>query len=380
MCPEINTLSSLGSVINLNFTGTATDDADYTREQSQTKVNPLQQQICVPIGILDDTPYEDDSVTVTVTVSSYDPHMNIDPVADTFTLHINDEDRATTVTTQGGTGREGGTNPDHTPVTGQEYVNVPFTFTLARTAERSVSLNYVLESLTARQSLDYTGTGGTITIPEGQTAGHVLVLIVNDSEYESDRNERITLVIIGGSNRSGATGIRATGYIQDNDPAPTIRIADATVMEGEILEFQLTLSEPPSFATNVAYSITDDTAAERRDYWVPRNRSLSIPSGETTAQISIEAREDLYTEGDETLTLTNVVNADIQRGVATGTIEDEDEGKPTMVDTLPGNRRSQETIIPGDSWENRTAKVVVIEHQWYQGWWRPPCRAARATS
>ena len=127
-----------------------------------------------------------------------------------------------------------------------------------------------------------------------------------------------------------------------------------------------------SHAITVQYSITAVTATEQQDYRVPRNLSVIIPSGETTAQISIETREDIYVEGDETLTidLTGAGNAVIQRGSATGTIEDEDEGKPQVVDTIPGNRRTGATINPGDSWETRTAKVGVIEYYYDQDWFK----------
>ena len=372
MCLEIDILSSLTSEVTLNYSGTGTENADYRPRHHQVGIATNQKQFCVPIDLPDDNIYEDDTETIIVYLSSSDPHMNVDPTADTFTLSITDHDRAPNLTIEGGTGHEGGSNMGHTPVPGQEFGNVPFTFTLAGTAERGIDFHYELQPITATPDLDYSNISGTVIIPAGQTVGHLLVPIIDDSEFESDQPERFRFFIIGSGQRVHANGKHATGYIRDNDPAPTISIADATALEGENLEFQLTLSPASGFVTNVAYSITGVSATEQRDYRVPRSQSLSIPSGATSARISIETRDDLYIEEDETLTvtLTGVENATAVRGSATGTIEDEDEGKPPVVDTIRANRWTRTTISPGDSWENRTAKVGIIEHYYDQDWFK----------
>ena len=92
--------------------------------------------------------------------------------------------------------------------------------------------------------------------------------------------------------------------------------------------------------------------------WWPITRSappcwstITIPDGETAARIVIPIREDLAVEGNETFTV-NLHSADyaaIATPTVTVTIVDGDAGKPPVVDTIPGNRRSTKTISPGDS-------------------------------
>jgi chitinase len=98
-----------------------------------------------------------------------------------------------------------------------------------------------------------------------------------------------------------------------------------TAVEGEFLQFLLTLSEPAS--ENVSFDIqtTDQTATAPDDYESKMGRRL-FAAGETERKIWVRTVDDQDVEGDETLelTLSNVENAKLGISSASGKIVDND--------------------------------------------------------
>lgn len=84
--------------------------------------------------------------------------------------------------------------------------------------------------------------------------------------------------------------------------APDISIGDIIGVEGSILEFTMTLSEPSCSAIEMILSFTDDTA-DASDY---DNASVTIiiPSGSTSIIIPVTTFDDTLSEGDETFTIS----------------------------------------------------------------------------
>ena len=137
----------------------------------------------------------------------------------------------------------------------------------------------------------------------------------------------------------GATEYRLTATDEDGDAAAlsfeievadpiTVSIADARAMEGEPLEFGITLSEPAPEAVTVVWRTIDGTARSPSDYAAPPGGrgELMIGAGRSAAAIVVATVDDDLAEGEETFTVTLVgaSNAELGDGEATGGIVDDD--------------------------------------------------------
>jgi hypothetical protein len=113
-------------------------------------------------------------------------------------------------------------------------------------------------------------------------------------------------------------------------PAPaTLSIGDASLGEGghgtSLLAFPITRSDISTQATTVTFTTSDLTATAGSDY-VSRFGTATIPAGETSVNVVIVVNGDGSVEADETfqVTLTRPTNAALRKGVATGTLVNDD--------------------------------------------------------
>ena len=106
---------------------------------------------------------------------------------------------------------------------------------------------------------------------------------------------------------------------------PVLSVSPATALEGEALEFTVTLSAASADAVTVAYAATGVTATAGTDFTAPGSgATLTIAPGQTTETITIDTLTDAEDEDAETLTLTLSApqNATLGTATATGTIDE----------------------------------------------------------
>ena len=132
---------------------------------------------------------------------------------------------------------------------------------------------------------------------------------------------------------NGASIMYYTLVVFRDRPPAVASVAAAAAVEGEPLEFVVTLSYANVADTMVGYSVTGGTATAGTDYTAPAPGAvLTIPAGQKAATIAIATVADEMEENPETLTLTlkNPVNAtlDPAKSTATGTIRDVPELLP----------------------------------------------------
>ena len=127
-------------------------------------------------------------------------------------------------------------------------------------------------------------------------------------------------------NDEGDSPWSSAGSGSTNDlPVPVLSVSPATALEGEALEFAVTLSSASADAVTVAYAATGVTATAGTDFTAPGSGAmLTIPAGDTAATITIETLTDAVDEDAETLTLTLSApqNATLGTATATGTIDE----------------------------------------------------------
>ena len=119
-------------------------------------------------------------------------------------------------------------------------------------------------------------------------------------------------------------------YVSPWGEVTTVRVADATVVEGNEgfteLQFTVSISFPISLPLSVNFATTSGTATADVDY-ISTNGTLTFTGVPPFSQvITVPVRGDTDIEPDETvnLILSNPVRCVIGRGVATGTIRNDD--------------------------------------------------------
>ncbi len=178
----------------------------------------------------------------------------------------------------------------------------------------------------------------------------MLTAAEEDTDYDNDE-VALTLTATGG-------GYDATHTTQvtilDNDEAPlSISIFNDAGLENEgRLQLRIQLNRSAEEAVTVRYATSDQTAVEGDDYTASQGIVIFDP-GATRGVVEIEIMDDDIPEEQETfsVTLSNPTNAEIDRGVGIGTIQDDDGSAKLRVDDA---RVSEE--------EGRVQFRVVLSH------------------
>jgi len=200
----------------------------------------------------------------------------------------------------------------------------PLSFSVVMTSSSggTQTVNYSTVDGTAIAGTDYTSTSGTLTFTSGQTTKTVNVPITNDTLDEADE----TLSLVLSNSTIAVTDDTGLGTITNDDPEPTISVADASVAENAgPLSFTISLSTASGQEVDVDYTTTDVTALAGSDYTTISGTAV-IPAGQTSVQVDVPVTNDDTHESDEglTLDLSSEYNASILDGHAVGTITNDD--------------------------------------------------------
>ena len=197
-----------------------------------------------------------------------------------------------------------------------------------------VSFSYETVAGSATEGDDYTGVAtNTATIIASSTQISIPISIVKDSKDEG--TEVFELVI---SNPVNATISQASALGTIKGEIASLFIADATALESERqMKFIVSLSEVFSrAAVSFNYKTIAGSASDGIDYTGVATRSVTIPTGDTAAEIFIDLSDDSLVEDDETfdLVIFSLVNATTGDIRATGTIKVEDVPILSITDVI----------------------------------------------
>ena len=244
-----------------------------------------------------------------------------------------------------------------------------FEVRLAPSNDQTVTVAYSTTDGTAAAGTDYTAQSDTLTFPASQTAVTMTISVQTTDDDEQESDERFMVIL---SSPSGATLNDDTGEgtIIDNDgdggggngggnggggggggggsddgdgdgsrdvgELPTLSIDDATVVEGDLAKFEVTLSEAATAVVMVDYSTVDGTAVARSDY-TTTSGTLSFEQGEERKTILVPTVQDATAEETEvfTMQLSSPSGATVGNGTGTGTITDDDEPPMLTIDDAP---------------------------------------------
>ena len=311
----VNCVASFGS-------GDTAVAADLSNTAAATSIRPGEVAgSCSFSSVQDSTDEEDETFTVTLSGVSSNAQLAADPTA---TGTIDDDDAPPTV--------------DIADATAIEGDDVEFTVTLSAASEKTVTVRSsgsVDPGDTASDADFASGFFYTTIFDPGQDEKTVTVQTVDDvldEDAETFTLEAGELINV----RAG--DIEATGTITDNDPTPTVTVADAAATEGDKVEFTVTLSAVSGrdvavgYATSVA---TGDTAVSDTDFTAATGTLTILASDSTaTGTVEVQTTEDDATESAETFTLTLSATKNVDLGTpstAKGTINDVSEGNVAVL-------------------------------------------------
>ncbi len=212
--------------------------------------------------------------------------------------------------------------PDGDPGT---TTRATFNVSLNCPSSQTVSVHYKTVNGTALAGRDYKQTSGTLTFAPGKTSAQVQVTILGDTLYTGDTTFSLKL-----SSPTGATIAQdtATGTIPEDEPPPTITLANTSVVEGDTTTFYISLSAPSGLPVKVDYTTVDGMATAGTDY-KQTSGTLTIPAGSITATVTVQSLDDKQIESYESfgLALSNPIRALLATRSAVATItEDNDFG------------------------------------------------------
>jgi hypothetical protein len=204
--------------------------------------------------------------------------------------------------------------------------------TLSAASGRQVTVHYAVTAGTATAGQDFIAGSGTLTFPAGSTSQTIDVPVVPDSLDEADETVVATIDAPTNATISASNDIST---IVDDDPPPSVSVADASVPEGTggpstILHIPVTLSAASGRQVTVLYAVAAGTATPNQDF-TPVSGTLTFAPGETSKTIDVSIVPDDVDEPNKTVIATIGVptNATIGTSTATGTIVDDDH--PTIV-------------------------------------------------
>ena len=307
--------------------------------------------------------------TVTATGTDYDG-----ATASGVTVTVNDDDGPPTLSIN---------SPSVMEADSGATATLTFTVQLkpADGSGNTVTVDYAdARSGTATTSMGVSGpdyetlAGGTLSFAPGETSKSVAVTVSGDDIDEP--HETVVVRLSSPSNATltgGATTLDGTGTINDNDPTPTVSIADATaVPEGNVaapdpptnMTFAVTLSAASGRTVTVPYTLSG-TATAGTDYTEPDPRSVMIAAGQTQASIVIPVAGDEVDEENETITVTlgTPTNATVSTaegaGAASGTITDDDARGVSVTPTTLTVAEADNAGTAATREDQETYKVVL---------------------
>ena len=225
---------------------------------------------------------------------------------------------------------------------GDEDEGVEFTATLTAGVSGKVTATWTasIESGDTAVAADLATTKtGEVEFVENATSATFTVPVNDDSTDEPDQTFTVTLSGVS-SNAQLAADPTAEGTIVDDDPTPTVTVADAAATEGDKVAFAVTLSAVSGRDVEVGYATsvaTGDTAVSGTDFTATTGTlTILAADGTDTGTVEVQTTEDDASEDDETFTLTLSATKNVDLGTpaaAKGTIEDDDAAAaPTITD------------------------------------------------
>ncbi len=206
--------------------------------------------------------------------------------------------------------------------------NATFTVTLSPASDKAVTVNFVTADGSARAGVDYKPLSGSRTFLAGQTSKTITVMVLGDTADEGNETFKVNLSNATNANIADSIG---QGTITDDDPLPTLRIANANPVSEDgrgahNLLYVVTLSGATNRTVTVEYATTVGGTATAGVDFSAISGTMTFNPGQTSKTIVVPVLADTVEEANETIRvgIKNATFATISDGLAQGSILDND--------------------------------------------------------
>jgi hypothetical protein len=279
--------SSQDITVNLAYGGTATRNVDYLSSNVSLFFPAGTTTRAAILTALDDNI---DELNESIFASINTVTNAVENGTQSVTLTINDNDAQPTVNLS--------------------LANSPFAetggvarviATLTNPGSQNITANLQFTG-TAINNTDYTASNNVITFLPGETSGSITLTASDDVDIEGTETAIVRIQSITGLGTIGASG-SVTASITDND-VPFVSLAIGST-SSSFAENAGTLRVRASLDSTTTQTVLVDlafagTAALTEDY-IFSSRTISIPSGSLTGEITLTGVDDLISEGTESV-------------------------------------------------------------------------------
>ncbi|MNJ98988.1 Calx-beta domain protein [compost metagenome] len=288
--------------ITLNYTvaGTATADVDYTALSGRAVIPAGQNNVIIPISVIDDQQIEQ-TETVVLTLTGGSSNSFAYTATGNVTVKIADDENIPANLVLNVTKTADAAEP-------ASQGNFNIALPAGITVPTAITVNYAVTG-TAIAGKDYATLTGVVTIPAGQNNIDVPLMVIDDQEVEG--TERVTLTVTSGT----ATGLVFTGGssesmdIADDDNTPenlVLTIAKSSDATEPATDGGFNINLPAGITVSeditVNYTVTG-TAIAGTDYTTLSGRA-TIQAGQSSVNVPLLVMDDNVYEPTETVILT----------------------------------------------------------------------------
>jgi VCBS repeat-containing protein len=324
------------------FTGSARDGRDYVSASGTVTFAPNVISQTISVNVVGETTKEkDETFSVRLSGASNATFARAEAIG-----FIRDDDATPTVTVTSTSTKEG--NPNASASTGASTLSsadavlwgdaaeqtidaapesaLVFTVRLSNPSEIPISVDYATLGLGSIAGADFEARTGTLSFTEDETMKQIVIPIVRDRKHEA--LERVALRLSNPVDLVLGT-VEALGDIIDDDPAPTVSVSDATIVEGNggiaTAVFKVTLSEAAGKIEAVTYATAAGTAQAGSDF-TPVTGTVTFLEDQVEHTVSVPVLGDTSVEPNETfvLNLTRASDATLLKGQGAATIVNDD--------------------------------------------------------
>jgi len=201
-----------------------------------------------------------------------------------------------------------------------------FVVSLSLASLQTVTVQYATQNDTATASADFVPKAlTTLSFAPGETSKPVTVDVNDDALDEDDETFFVNL---SGATKAAIADSQGLGTIADDDPLPSLSIADGSFTEGfgvRRVPLMVTLGAKSGRPVTVDYVIGPGSATPGTEFRAETG-TLAFPPGETRRRLVVWTKGDRLDEANENfiVNLQAAVNATVATPQATGTIVDDD--------------------------------------------------------
>lgn len=321
---SISNVSGVPVVVTISLGGAASENVDYSTSSLLLTIPVGQTSASLTFTAIDDTLNEGDEL-VSIGLASVTGADTTNTVVPQWT--IADDDPLPTLTVQLTTSTLTENGGSSTLIA-----------TLDAPSGRDVTVPFAFTG-TATSGIDYTLSATQLVIPAGSTSATLTLTALDDALFEGDETVIAEVQAVINANTSGPMSFTAT--VQDDDPPPqlTVSLQDPAISEAAG-STNLIASIPSAAVVPVTLTFSlAGTATDGVDYSA-NTLSITIPIGQTSANLTLTANGDSIFEGDETVTfgIASVSGASTtSTTLPTLTISDDDAPPTVTLSVAPSS-------------------------------------------